>query len=62
MKMPPDRPCEWDIIVEVSRNQTDPALWVSEVRTNNDETAPESCLQPALLELYPASGKAVYVY
>jgi hypothetical protein len=62
MKIPPDRPCKWDIIVEASRNQTDPALWVTEVRTNNDETAPESCLQPVLLELYPASGKTVYVY
>lgn len=62
MKIPPDRPCEWDVIVEASRSQTDPALWVGEFRTNTDGTDPESCRQPVLLEIYPASGKTVYVY
>lgn len=62
MKIPPDRPCEWDVIVDASRNQTDPALWVGEFRTNTDGTNPEPCWQPVLLETYPAGGKTVYVY
>ncbi len=41
MKIPLDRPCEWDVIVDASRSQTDPALWVNGFQTNTDQTAPE---------------------
>ncbi len=62
MKISPDRPCEWDVILDASRSQTDPALWVGEFRTNSDGTVPESCWQPVLLETYSTGGKADYVY
>lgn len=62
MKIPVDRPCEWDIIVAASRSQTDPALWVGEFRTNTDQTDPEACWQPVLLEVYTAGSKTDHVY
>jgi hypothetical protein len=62
MKIAPDRPCEWDVIVDASRSQTDPALWVDQFGTSTDGTDPESCWQPVLLETYPAGGKTVYVH
>lgn len=62
MKISPDRPCEWDVILDGSRSQTDPALWVSEFRTSTDGTAPESYWPPVLLETYSTGGKTDYVY
>ena len=62
MKIPLDHPCEWDVIVGASRSQTDPALWVGEFKTNTDQTEPEFCWQPVLLEVYSTGGKTDYVY
>jgi len=62
MKVPVGRPCEWDVIVEASRSQTDPALWVNGFQINTDQTAPEACWQPVLLEVYSTGGKTDYVY
>lgn len=62
MKISPDRPCEWDVILDASRGQTDPALWVGEFKTNTDQTEPEFCWQPVLLEVYSTGGKTDYVY
>lgn len=57
-----DRPCEWDAIVDASRRQTDPALWVGEVKTSTDQTEPEFCWQPVLLEVHSTGGKTDHVY
>lgn len=62
MKIPSDRPCEWDSIADASQSQIDPALWMSEFKTSTDQTAPESCWQPVLLEIYSTAGKTDYVY
>lgn len=62
MKIPSGRPCEWDVIVEASQSQTDPALWVNGFQTNTDQTAPVACWQPLLLEVYSTGGKTDYVY
>ena len=62
MKIPSDRPCEWDVIVDASRSQTDPALWVSGFKASTDQTSPEACWQPVLLETYSTVGKTDYVY
>ena len=62
MKISPDRPCEWDVILDASRSQTDPALWVGEFRTTTDGTEPEFCWQPVLLEVYSTGRKTDYVY
>jgi hypothetical protein len=62
MKIPLGRPCEWDVIVDASRSQTDPALWVNDFKTTNDQTDPESCWHPVLLEAYPTGGKTDYIY
>ncbi len=62
MKIALDRPCEWDVLVDASRSQTDPALWVGEFKTNTVQTEPEACWQPVLLEVYSTGGKTDYVY
>ncbi len=62
MKIPVDRPCRWDVILDASQSQTDPALWVNDFKTNTDQTDPEFCWHPVLLETYSPGGEIDYVY
>lgn len=62
MKIPLDHACRWDVVLDASQSQTDPALWVDDFKTNTDQTAPEACWQPVLLEVYSTGGKTDYVY
>lgn len=56
MKLPQEFPCNASTILDATRQQTDPALWIDRTISGSNQDAPADCRNPVLLESSPGKG------